>query len=129
MISFAAKILKVNNWQACQYLVEAFSLPVSLSGQVDNREAIERRKRERQEKQAQEQRFKTARAAEINQLKRWEQIYSQVIEKRLFPAFSDLWGFTIMEREKVSYRLDVLCGISGDRVAQEELLTESGWKL
>ena len=32
LIRFTAAILNINNWEACQYLVQAFSLPISLSG-------------------------------------------------------------------------------------------------
>ena len=48
LIRFTATILNINNWEACQYLVQAFSLPISLSGGADRREEIERRQRERQ---------------------------------------------------------------------------------
>lgn len=100
LINFAAKILSVNNWESCRYLVDAFSLPISLSGRIDNREAIEQRRRERQRKQEKEQRFKVARIAEIDHLKKLEWIYNRSIELCLFPVFSELWGFTIVEREK-----------------------------
>ena len=40
LVKFTAAILNINNWEACQYLVQAFSLPISLSGGTDRREEI-----------------------------------------------------------------------------------------
>ena len=40
LVQFTATINGSNNWQACQYLIEAFSLPYSLSGNTDNRKQI-----------------------------------------------------------------------------------------
>lgn len=37
IIGFASAVLGLNNWEACRYLIEAFSLPFSLSGHTDNR--------------------------------------------------------------------------------------------
>lgn len=60
MIKFTAAILNINNWEACQYLVQAFSLPISLSGGTDRREEIERRQRERQRQEERKQVFRAA---------------------------------------------------------------------
>ncbi len=43
LIKYTAAILNINNWEACQYLVQAFSLPISLSGITDRRERFKRR--------------------------------------------------------------------------------------
>ena len=60
IIRFASAVLGLNNWEACRYLIEAFSLPFSLSGHTDNREQIRRREQERQRQQEKERRFKAA---------------------------------------------------------------------
>ena len=54
IIRFASAVLGLNNWEACRYLIEAFSLPFSLSGHTDNREQIRRREQERQRQQEKE---------------------------------------------------------------------------
>lgn len=128
IIRFAAAILDVNNWEACRYLIEAFSLPFSLSGSADNREQIRRRERERQRQQEKERRFKEAWRAEVDRLKTWESIYQRAIEEKIFPPLSDLQVFTVAELQKVSYKLDMLC-IYGSRREQEEILTERGYNL
>ena len=108
LIKFTAAILNINNWEACQYLIQAFSLPISLSGGADRREEIERRQRERQRQEERKQEFKTALLGEIDSLKRWA-IYGTVIEKRLYEPFSDMWGCCINELQKAEYKLDILC--------------------
>lgn len=128
LIRFTAAVLGLNNWQAACYLVDAFSLPYSVSGSKDNREQIKKRQQERARQQEKEQRFKDAWLQEVDKLKRWEHIFTLVIEKQVFPPMSDLWAYAVMELQKVSYRLDVLC-LTGSRREQEELLKEAGWSL
>ena len=127
LIQFTAAINGSNNWQACQYLIEAFSLPYSLSGNTDNREQILCREQERQQQQETEERFKTAWIAEVNRLKTWESIYERAVKEKLFPPLSDLQAFTIGELQKTSHKLDVLCGLIGGKIDQVEILRESGW--
>ena len=128
IIRFASAVLGLNNWEACRYLIEAFSLPFSLSGHTDNREQIRRREQERQRQQEKEQRFKEAWRAEVDRLKTWENIYQRAIEEKIFPPLSDLQAFTVRELQKVSYKLYMLC-ILGGRQEQEAILISEGWTL
>ena len=127
-IRFATAILDVNNWEACGYLVEAFSLPFSLSGSADSREQIRRREQEWQRQWEKERRFSEAWLAEVDELKTWENIYQRAIEEKTFPPLSNLQVFTVAELQKVSYKLYMLC-INGSRREQEAILTEAGWIL
>lgn len=129
LIQFTAALTGSNNWQACQYLVEAFSLPFSLSGHVDNREEIERRKRERQRQQEREANYKAAWLGEVDRLKKWEQIYRRAIDEEIYSPLSEMQAFVISEIQKVSYRLDILCGLIGSRADREELLEKEGYTL
>lgn len=128
LIKFAASVLEVNNWSACQYIVEAFGLPFDLSGSADNREQIRRREQERQSQQEKEQRFKEAWRSEVDRLKTWENIYQRAIEEKIFPPLSDLQAFTVGELQKVVHKLDWLC-IYGIRREQEEILKERWYNL
>lgn len=128
LIRFTASVLGLNNWQAACYLVEAFALPYSVSDAKDNREQINNREQERKRQQEKEERFKAAWLQEVDRLKRWEYIFTLVIEKQVFPPLSDLWSYAVKELQKVSYRLDVLC-LTGSRRDHEELLREVGWRL
>lgn len=128
-IRFAALVLGVSNWQACQYLIESFSLPYSLSGNTENREQIHRRQRERLKQKEKEERFKEAWLSEVDSLKMWERLYRRAIEEKTFSPLSEMQAFVVFELQKISYKLDVLCGLIGDREDQEELLREQGWIL
>lgn len=114
LIKFSAMVLGVNNWEACQYLVQAFSLPISLSGGTDRREEIERRQRERQRQEERKQEFRAALLGEIDSLKHWADIYRIAIEKRLYEPLSDMWGYCINELQKAEYKLDILCTADQD---------------
>ena len=109
IIKFTAAILNINNWEACRYLIQAFSLPISLSGGADRQEEIARRQRERQRQEERRQEFKAALLNEISNLKCWADIYKSAIEKRLYEPFSDMRGYCINELQKAEYKLDVLC--------------------
>lgn len=111
LIHFTAAILHVNNWEACQYLVQAFSLPVSLSGGTDRQEEIGRRQRAQQRQQERQQEFKAALLGEIERLKRWEQAYQRAITEKIYPPLSEMYGYVVSELQKVSYKLDILCAV------------------
>lgn len=109
LIRFTASVLNINNWRACQYLIQAFSLPISLSSSTDRREEIERRQKERQRQEERKQEFKAALQSEIDNLKCWSDIYRTAIEKQLYEPFSDMWSYCINELQKAEYKLDILC--------------------
>ncbi len=109
IIKFTAAILNINNWEACRYLIQAFSLSISLSGGADRQEEIARRQRERQRQEERRQEFKAALLSEIGNLKCWADIYKTAIEKRLYEPFSDMWSYCINELQKAECKLDILC--------------------
>lgn len=129
LIRFTAAVLHINNWQACQYLVEAFSLLVSLSGHTDNHEEIKRRQRERKRQQERERRFKEAWLQEVDRLRTLEQICNKIIDEKIYHPLSEMQAFVISEQQKTSYKLEVLCGLMGSRSDAEEILKEAGYEL
>ena len=129
LIQFTAVIIGTNNWDACQYLVEAFSLPISLSGHNDNREEIERRKKERQQLQEREHRYKIAWLEEVDRLQKRKTTYDRIMESKKYSPLSEIQAFLISEVQKISYQLDVLCGLIGSRTDREELLGLEGYIL
>lgn len=114
LIKFTASILNINNWEACQYLIQAFSLPISLSDGIDRREEIERRQRERQRQEGRQQAFRAALLGEIDSLKRWADIYRAALEKQLYEPFCEMWGYCINELQKAEHKLDILCTMDQD---------------
>ena len=108
-IKFVSMVLGVNNWTACRHLVQAFSLPISLSGNIDRGEEIERRQRKQQRQEERKQEFRTALLSEIDSLKCWANIYRTALEKRLYSPFGDAWCYCINALQRAEYRLDILC--------------------
>ena len=111
IIRFTAGILHTDNWRACRYLIEAFSLPISLSGATDRREEIEKRRKKQQRQQERAQEFETALSEEIENLKSQEQVYQRVIDEKIYPPMSEIQGYVVLELQKVSYKLDLLCAV------------------
>lgn len=109
VISFAAAVLEVDNWRACQYLVEAFSLSFSLSGSTDNQVEIEQRETEQRRQQQREQELKAAWRKEVEFLKQREEIYKRALKEKRFPPFSESQVFLVAELQQISYKLDILC--------------------
>lgn len=110
LIAFSAAILGVNNWKAAQYLIQAFSLPISLSGSADYREEVEQRHREQQRQQERQREFRAALLAKVGELKMWEQAYQRVIDLEVYPPLSEMQRYVISELQKVTCKLDILCG-------------------
>ena len=125
-IRFVSLVLGIDNWQACQYLVQAFSLPISLSGAADHYGKIERRKRELQRQEERQQEFKAALQEEINNLKEWEQIYQSAVNGKIFYPLSSDHGFVQSELQKVSRKLDVLCAADQDTYRRMKPKVELG---
>lgn len=109
LIKFTALVLGVNNWESCKYLIQAFSLPIVLSGGTDHRDEIERRQREKKRQEERKQEFMTALLSEIDSLKRWADICRTVVEKRLCEPFSEMESYCINELQRAEYKLDILC--------------------
>lgn len=127
LIQFTAAVLGVNNWEACQYLIEAFSLPISLSASTDKHEEIERRKKERQRQQAREQRFNDARLKMIDDLHLERKLCTMALDREVFTPFSEERACTVVKLQTVEYKLDILCGLTGCKTDQGKILMEAGY--
>ena len=122
LIKFTSLMLGVDNWQAAQYLIKAFSLPLSLSGYVDNQEAIKRRQREQEQAKKKEEAFKKAWLTTVDTLKQLEKRYSFILDNRLFIPLTDYHSEVVRKLQVVTYKLDILC--MGSRTDQEHILKE-----
>lgn len=110
IIGFVAYVKGCNQWQALKELQAYYGL--TDSREQDRQEAQRRILLQQQEERRKEERrqaFYRALWEQIDDLKRWAVIYSTAIEKRLFEPFSDEWCYCLNEKQKVKYRLDILC--------------------
>lgn len=109
-IAFVAYVKGCNQWQALKELQVFYGL--TDFREADRQEARRRILLQQQEERRREERrqaFYLALWAQIDDLKRWAVIYSTAIEKELFEPFSDEWCYCLNEKQKVEYRLDILC--------------------
>ena len=110
IIGFVAYVKGCNQWQALKELQAYYGL--TDSREQDRQEAQRRILLQQQEERRKEERrqaFYRALWTQIDDLKRWAVIYSTAIEKELFEPFSDEWCYCLNEKQKVEYRLDILC--------------------
>lgn len=56
----------------------------------------------------------------------WERLYKRAIEEKIFSPLSEMQEFVVSELQKTSHKLDILCGLIGDRADQEKILKEAG---
>lgn len=111
IISFISYIKGINNWEALKELQAFYGLK-DASGQ--DRQEVKRRIRLQQEKERKRKErklgFRTALFDEIDRLKRWDEVYTVAIEKRLFEPYTDLWAFCLNEKQITEHKLDILTG-------------------
>ncbi len=111
IIGFVAYVRGINNWESMQTLKDFYGIADS---KEKDREEVQRKIRLQQERERQirgrQQEFKTALYGEIDRLKRWIEVYTTAIEKRLFEPFTDLWAFCLNEKQIAEYHLDILTG-------------------
>lgn len=110
-VSLISYIRGVDNWRALKILRDFYGL--TDSKEQDRQEArrkIQRQRQQEQEKRQRKRDFKTALSARIDDLKRWEDIYTTALEKRLYKPYGDMWCYIMHELQRTEYRLDILCG-------------------
>lgn len=127
MIKFAAKILGTSNWDSCRYLIEAFSLPISLIIDADQQAEIERRKEARRQQQERERQFNNARLRAIDDFHFERRLWESAFENKVFSPFSEQCSNATKTLQIINYQLDVLCGLTGCRADQEKLLIGLGY--
>lgn len=129
LVRFTALVLGINNWQAAKYLVEVFALPLSLSDSVEQSAEIERRKRERARRQERERRFQAARLRAIDDLHFERRLYELALDRHVFSPLSEQQAWAVAKLDEANYRLDILCGLTGNRADQEQVLKALGQEL
>lgn len=127
LIQFTAAVLGMSNWDACRYLIEAFSLPIALSIDADQRAEIARREGERQRQRGMEKRFNDSRLRAIDDLHFELRLWESALENKVFSPYSAQYCAAVKKIQGLNYHLDVLCGLMGGRADQEKILAEGGY--
>lgn len=110
-IRFTARVLQVNNWEACRYLVDAFHLPVDLHSNQKTASEIEQLQRKR-EAEAQKKKIEKKRwVRQVDELKTEIQKYDQVLANEHVKPLSWLWIEATNRNFFAEQRLNELCGV------------------
>ena len=56
-------------------------------------------------------------------------LHKRAKEEKIFSPLSEMQEFVVSELQITSHKLDILCGLIGDRADQEKILRESGWTI
>lgn len=124
-IAFLAYIRDCNQWQALKELQAYYGL--ADAREQDRQEARRRilaQQEQEQKKRQRQQAFKTALFGEIDRLKRWGDIYKDVLRNRLYEPLTNEWAHCVNELHKTSYQLDILC--ASDCSSYRLMKTSSG---
>lgn len=112
IIRFIAYIQNINNWQALKLLQEYYGLS---DDQEKNKEEVKKRIQQQQEEQKRTQErhqaFYTALFGCIDDLKKQEQNYKDILENKEIQPFSDVWCYAMEQLQSLGYRLNILCSI------------------
>ena len=109
-IAFVAYVRGCNQWEALKEMQAYYGL--TCSKKEDRQEAqrrIQRQQMEERRRAERKQAFQTALNGEIDNLRRWVNIYRTAIEKRLYEPCSELWAYCVNKMQADEYKLDILC--------------------
>lgn len=114
-VSLISYIRGVDNWRALKILRDFYGL--TDGKEQDKQEArrkIQLQQEQERKKRQRQQAFKSALFACIDDLKRLEDIYTLVLEKRLYEPLTDEWAYCVNELHRTSCQLDILCASDCD---------------
>ena len=110
-IKFTSRVLQVNNWEACRYLVDAFHLPVDLHSDQKTASEIKQLQRKR-EAEAQKKKIEKMRwVRQVDELKSEIQKCDQILANRYVEPLSWLWTEATNRRFFATQKLNELCGV------------------
>lgn len=114
-VSLISYIRGVDNWRALKILRDFYGL--TDSKEQDRQEArrkIQLQQEWEQKKRRRKRTFRAALLACIDDLKRWEDIYTIALKKCLYEPLTDEWAHCVNELHRTSRQLDILCASDCD---------------
>lgn len=110
-IGLISYLKSVDNWRALQILKDFYGLEGARErDEQEMRRCILEQQEQERKKRQRKRAFKVALFRQIDSLKRWEDVYTLALEKRLYEPFSDMWRFIMDELQRTKCKLDILCG-------------------
>lgn len=110
-LKFASITLGVDSWQAAQYLIEAFHLPIDMKNTHLTRKRVQEIKQQREADQKRKAVGKKKWVAEMDSLKTVIATCEELLKSPHIQPMSDLWCSAVEQRNKAIIRANELVGI------------------
>lgn len=110
-LKFASIALGLDSWQAAQYLIEAFHLPIDTKNSALTRQKVQKLKQQREADQKRKNVGKKKWVAEMDNLKAIIQTCEDILLSPHIQPLTDLWCMAVERRNKAIIRANELVGI------------------
>lgn len=110
-LKFASIALGVDSWQAAQYLIEAFHLPIDTKNSTLTRQKVQELQRRREADQRRRNLKKQKSVNEMDSLKSTIRTCENLLISPHIEPLSDIWCAAVEQRNKAIVRANELVGI------------------
>lgn len=110
-LKFASIALEVDSWQAAQYLIEAFHLPIDTKNSALTRQKVQELQRRREANQRRRNLKKQKSVNEMDSLKSTIRTCENLLTSPHIEPLSDIWCAAVEQRNKAIVKANELIGI------------------
>lgn len=110
-LKFASIALGVDSWQAAQYLIEAFHLPIDTKNSALTRQKVQELRRRREADQRRRNLKKQKSVNEMDSLKSTICICEELLTSTHVEPLSDIWCMAVERRNKAVIQANEMIGV------------------
>lgn len=110
-LKFASIALEADSWQAAQYLIEAFHLPVNTKDSSLTRQKVQELQRQREADRKRRILNKQKTVSEMDSLKSTIRICAELLTSSHVEPLSDIWCWAVEQRNRAIVQANEMCGI------------------
>lgn len=110
-LKFASIALNTDSWQAAQYLIEAFHLPVNVKDSSLTRQKVQELQRQREADRRRRNLGKKKSVAKMDSLKSTIAICEELLTSLHVEPLSDIWCAAVNRRNQAIIQANEMCGI------------------
>lgn len=114
-LKFASLVLGIDNWQAAQYLIEAFHLPIDTKNSALTKNKVQELKRQREADQKRKDVTKRKWTMEMDSLKSTIRICEELLVSSRIEPLSDIWCAAVEQRNRAIIQANKLVGLETTR--------------
>lgn len=110
-LKFASIALGVDTWQAAQYLIEAFHLPIDTKNNSLTKQRVQELQRQREADRKRRNLRKRKSVSEMDYLKSTICICEELLASPHIQPMSDVWCWAVEQRNRAIVQANEICGI------------------